>query len=77
MDDHIIHEDYQFAFPDHSGERLIHIALECGRRVSLSKEHNERFKNSSRRDKRRFPFISSLDSDISKSPSYIELGEVR
>ena len=77
MNDHIIHEYYYLSFSDHSGERFIHVSLEGGRRVSLSKEHHKGFEYSSWRDKRHFPLVSSFDSDISKSPSHIELGEVR
>ena len=77
MDDHVIHENYYLSFSDHSEERFIHVLLECWRRVSLSKEHDRRFKNSSWRDKRHFPLISSLNPNIGESPAYVELGEVR
>ena len=76
MNDYIVHENNYLPFPDHSGERFIHIPLESGRCVSLSEKHNERFENSSWSDKRHLPFVSSFDPDISESPSYIELGEV-
>ena len=77
MNDHIIHENNYLPFSNHLGERFIHIALESRRCVSLSEKHNKWFKNSSWSDKRRFPFVSSLDSNIGKSPSYIKLGKVR
>ena len=76
MDNHIIHENYYLSFSYHSGERFIHISLEGGGCVSLSEKHNEGFENSLWSDKRGFPLVSFLDSDISESPSYIELGEV-
>ena len=77
MDDHIIHENYYLSFSNHPRERFVHITLECGRRVSLSKEHDEGFKNSSWHYKHRFPLISSLYTDIGESPAHIELGKVR
>ena len=64
-------------FSDHSGERFIHVSLESGGCISLSKEHNEGFKNSSGSDKHRLPLVSSFNSDIGESPSYVKLGEVR
>ena len=77
MNDYIVHKDNYLPFSYHSGERLIHVTLESRGCISLSEKHNEWLKNPSWSDKRCFPFISSFDSNISKPPSHIELGEVR
>ena len=77
MNNNIVHENNYLAFSDHLGEHFIHVPLERGGSISLSKEHNEGFENALWSDKRCFPFVSSLDSDIGKSPAHIKLGEVR
>ena len=76
MNNHVVHENYYLMFSNHSGERFVHILLESGRSVSLSKEHNEWFENSSWHYERCLPLISSLDLDIRKSSSHVKLGEV-
>ena len=76
MNDNIVHKNYYLPFADHSSEGFIHIPLESGGSISLSKEHNEGFKNSSGSDKRCLPLITGFDTNIGESPSYVKLGKV-
>src|SRR6266404_8886531 len=56
-------------------EDLIHHGLKGTWRISQTKEHDSWFKETIFGLKCRFFFITSLDSNIVISPSYVELGE--
>ena len=63
-------------FSKRNGKETVHHLLKYGRRVTETKEHNSRFKESKLCLEYYFPLITFLDSDIIVAPINIKFCKV-
>src|SRR5882762_8703340 len=75
-DENVIQVDTDHTLSDEILENVIHHGLEGGWAVSETKEHHQRFRESSVGAECSLPFITFFDTDIVVPPSDIQLGEV-
>ena len=64
-------------FGDHVSKDVVHEGLESGWSVAKPEEHDGRFKESKRSDKRSLPLVFFTNADVIESPSDVELGKDR
>ena len=75
VDEEVIHVNDKPSFCNHVAERVVHKALEGGRRIGETEEHYCRFEESFVGNESGFPLMSVFDSDVVVSPSDVKLGK--
>src|SRR3981189_3102573 len=75
-DKNVVEIDGDDTLGDKVFENLVHHRLEGRRAVGQSEVHHERFKQTTIRSKRRFPFIAFFYPHVVIPPADVELGEV-
>ena len=72
----VIYVDDEPSISNHISKEVIHKSLECGRRVTETKEHDSWFKESFVSNEGRFSSMSILDMNIVIPSMNVEFGEV-
>ena len=76
IDEDVVNVYADDSFHDEVLEDVIHHRLECSQAVGKTKEHYQRFAQSSVRPKRCLPLVSILNLDVVVAPPNVQLCEV-